>query len=355
MMMEATAAAAGGWELKPVINELAQGQDLAKQLQIHLDSASPPGHREALVQSILASYARVFSLLQSGNSERGRPHPTATPTAHNVRIESPRSLSGSPRSENSARDFRDQDRRDMCKKRKMLPKWTEQVRVCTGAAFDGPLDDGYSWRKYGQKDILGAKYPRGYYRCTHRNTQGCLATKQVQRSDEDAYIFEVSYRGNHTCQQSVHQIPKSEEQAATPQGQQQPEMLLNLRNGLRVKTEDLDSRELGRSSSFSFRFPSNDYISSDMFSASQELENNNNLMGSSFSPPFISPATSESNYLSMSPCQMNSGLPTPESDPTEIASAIRSSSNSRLLEFDPDFNLEPLEFDPNFPIDAYFP
>ena len=23
-----------------------------------------------------------------------------------------------------------------------------------------PLDDGLSWRKYGQKDILGAKYPR---------------------------------------------------------------------------------------------------------------------------------------------------------------------------------------------------
>jgi hypothetical protein len=23
-----------------------------------------------------------------------------------------------------------------------------------------PDDDGYSWQKYGQKDILGAKYPR---------------------------------------------------------------------------------------------------------------------------------------------------------------------------------------------------
>jgi WRKY DNA -binding domain len=25
-----------------------------------------------------------------------------------------------------------------------------------------PPDDGYSWRKYGQKYILGAKYPRYY-------------------------------------------------------------------------------------------------------------------------------------------------------------------------------------------------
>lgn len=26
--------------------------------------------------------------------------------------------------------------------------------------MEGPLDDGYSWRKYGQKDILGAVHPR---------------------------------------------------------------------------------------------------------------------------------------------------------------------------------------------------
>jgi hypothetical protein len=40
-----------------------------------------------------------------------------------------------------------------------LPKWSTQVRVNTVQDV-GPLDDGFSWRKYGQKDILGAKYPR---------------------------------------------------------------------------------------------------------------------------------------------------------------------------------------------------
>ncbi|KAE8007904.1 hypothetical protein FH972_004461 [Carpinus fangiana] len=53
-----------------------------------------------------------------------------------------------------------------------------QVRV------EGPLDDGYRWRKYGQKDIPDSNYPRGYYRCTHRHAQGCLATKLVQRSTQ---------------------------------------------------------------------------------------------------------------------------------------------------------------------------
>ena len=44
--------------------------------------------------------------------------------------------------------------------RKTLPRWTEQVRVTIGTVPEGPLDDGYSWRKYGQKDILGANFPR---------------------------------------------------------------------------------------------------------------------------------------------------------------------------------------------------
>lgn len=41
-----------------------------------------------------------------------------------------------------------------------MPKWTEHIRVKIENGVEGPLEDGYSWRKYGQKDILSAKYPR---------------------------------------------------------------------------------------------------------------------------------------------------------------------------------------------------
>ncbi|KAK3420734.1 hypothetical protein EUGRSUZ_J02653, partial [Eucalyptus grandis] len=71
-----------------------------------------------------------------------------------------------------------------------MQKWTERVRAPTP-------DDGFSWRKYGQKEILGSKYPRDYYRCTH--VQGCWAKKQVQRSDDDPTVFEIMYHGRHTC------------------------------------------------------------------------------------------------------------------------------------------------------------
>ncbi|KAM3403587.1 hypothetical protein ACQJBY_006990 [Aegilops geniculata] len=62
-----------------------------------------------------------------------------------------------------------------------------------------PPDDGYTWRKYGQKDILGSRYPRSYYRCTHKNYYGCDAKKKVQRLDDDSFMYEVTYCGDHSC------------------------------------------------------------------------------------------------------------------------------------------------------------
>ncbi|KAF3330414.1 WRKY transcription factor 55-like protein [Carex littledalei] len=62
-----------------------------------------------------------------------------------------------------------------------------------------PPDDGYTWRKYGQKDILGCRFPRSYFRCTHKNYYGCEAKKQVQRLDEDPYTYEIVYCGQHSC------------------------------------------------------------------------------------------------------------------------------------------------------------
>ncbi|EEC68601.1 hypothetical protein OsI_36957 [Oryza sativa Indica Group] len=88
--------------------------------------------------------------------------------------------------------------RPAAKRRRKTVRWKTQVRV-SSVQDVGPLDDGYSWRRYGLKDILGAKYPRSYFRCTHRNTQGCVATKQIQRRDGDPLLFDVVYHGDHTC------------------------------------------------------------------------------------------------------------------------------------------------------------
>uniref|UniRef100_A0ACD5Z203 Uncharacterized protein n=1 Tax=Avena sativa TaxID=4498 RepID=A0ACD5Z203_AVESA len=61
------------------------------------------------------------------------------------------------------------------------------------------LDDGKSWRKYGQKNIHDSTNPRSYYRCTYKTDQGCMATRQVQKSHSNPSELEISYYGQHTC------------------------------------------------------------------------------------------------------------------------------------------------------------
>ncbi|XP_075522170.1 putative WRKY transcription factor 3 [Primulina tabacum] len=58
---------------------------------------------------------------------------------------------------------------------------------------DKPSDDGYNWRKYGQKQVKGSEYPRSYYKCTHTN---CPVKKKVERSF-DGQITEIIYKGQH--------------------------------------------------------------------------------------------------------------------------------------------------------------
>ncbi|KAK4750134.1 hypothetical protein SAY87_027583 [Trapa incisa] len=66
----------------------------------------------------------------------------------------------------------------------------------------------YAWRKYGQKEILNTKFPRCYYRCTHKYDQGCKATKQVQRMEDDQQLYRITYIGEHTCNRTSNLSPK---------------------------------------------------------------------------------------------------------------------------------------------------
>ncbi|KAL9364983.1 hypothetical protein Peur_042856 [Populus x canadensis] len=60
-------------------------------------------------------------------------------------------------------------------------------------AVDKPTDDGYNWRKYGQKQVKGSEFPRSYYKCTHPN---CPVKKKVERS-LDGQVTEIIYKGQH--------------------------------------------------------------------------------------------------------------------------------------------------------------
>ncbi|WOK94428.1 hypothetical protein Cni_G03130 [Canna indica] len=78
---------------------------------------------------------------------------------------------------------------------------SEQRSQPTANLVDKPADDGYNWRKYGQKMVKGSEFPRGYYKCTHPN---CPVTKKVERS-VDGQVTEIIYKGQHN-----HQCPRPE-------------------------------------------------------------------------------------------------------------------------------------------------
>ncbi|KAL6991394.1 WRKY transcription factor [Sarracenia purpurea var. burkii] len=61
------------------------------------------------------------------------------------------------------------------------------------------LEDGYRWRKYGQKAVKNSPFPRSYYRCT---TQKCTVKKRVERSFQDPSVVVTTYEGQHN-----HPIP----------------------------------------------------------------------------------------------------------------------------------------------------
>ncbi|KAJ6726679.1 WRKY TRANSCRIPTION FACTOR PROTEIN 1-RELATED [Salix purpurea] len=60
-------------------------------------------------------------------------------------------------------------------------------------AVDKPTDDGYNWRKYGQKQVKGSEFPRSYYKCT---LPICPVKKKVERS-LDGQVTEIIYKGQH--------------------------------------------------------------------------------------------------------------------------------------------------------------
>ncbi|KAK1305791.1 putative WRKY transcription factor 20 [Acorus calamus] len=87
-------------------------------------------------------------------------------------------------------------------------------------------EDGYNWRKYGQKLVKGSEFPRSYYKCTHPN---CQVKKQLERS-HNGQITDIVYKGRHD-----HPKPQPSRRLAigtyvSGQGEEQPDEFPALRS-----------------------------------------------------------------------------------------------------------------------------
>ncbi|KAF8080229.1 hypothetical protein N665_0964s0010 [Sinapis alba] len=174
--------------LLKVMNQLVQGHELATKLQQLLSQhGSGLGPAEDLVTKISVSFSDTISALDSFE-----PIPsslfTAVEGSQNASCNNDGRLDDSVDSRKRLAPVK--GKRGCYKRKKSADTWTVESTL---------LEDAFSWRKYGKKEILNAKFPRSYFRCTHKYTQGCKATKQVQKLELETRMFSITYIGNHTC------------------------------------------------------------------------------------------------------------------------------------------------------------
>ncbi|KAH7651580.1 WRKY domain-containing protein [Dioscorea alata] len=287
---------------KMLLDELSRARELMRQLTVHLSTNESYG---TSARELMCSIEKAFSLaeLSCFNDQEKR------------------STSGSLQSEN------EQDMREMSRKRKSLPTMTRQIQLAAEGEVSS-MDDGYHWRKYGQKGILGAKHPRSYYRCTHRNTYGCSATKQMQKADNNPTVLNITYYGHHTCHQKIPTHEWQQDRFDSEHSHEQHH-LLSFQTELKAQDQ--------MSSSFSFL--------SAPFSQAQpgirlfSTSTIDTRITESSSPTFVSQTSELKNYLNK-----GKNLQTSETELTEVISTATSTTNP--LTVDMDFLL-----DPNFSFD----
>ncbi|CAA0827556.1 Probable WRKY transcription factor 28 [Striga hermonthica] len=124
-----------------------------------------------------------------------KPSPEAAPGGGEPPATPNSSLSSS--SVEAAAGFEDESSKGKTKRGEKKEK-QERFAFMTKSEVDH-LEDGYRWRKYGQKAVKNSPYPRSYYRCT---TQKCPVKKRVERSFQDPSIVVTTYEGKHN-----HHVP----------------------------------------------------------------------------------------------------------------------------------------------------
>ncbi|KAI4333531.1 hypothetical protein L6164_018323 [Bauhinia variegata] len=171
--------------IKKAMEEIKRGCEFAHELleivhKWNCDkwSTTPP-FAEDLVRKILRSFTDTLMVLNTTKYE-------AEEEISDMKV-TPKSED----SEESCKNLTIKNRRGTYKRKRTIQAWEKDTPT--------PADDGYAWRKYGQKMILNAKYLRNYYRCTHKYEQGCQAIKQVQRIQEKPPLYRTTYYGHHTC------------------------------------------------------------------------------------------------------------------------------------------------------------
>uniref|UniRef100_A0A0E0C9J7 WRKY domain-containing protein n=1 Tax=Oryza meridionalis TaxID=40149 RepID=A0A0E0C9J7_9ORYZ len=177
-----------GEEHEAVVRELTRGHELTARLRAEaLRALRGQGQAEATATFILGEVSRAFtvclSIMANTSPSASPPRPDETPPPADSAAVSVGAVAPPPPPRAGREDN--------------VPR----KRLLTAS----PYDDGYQWRKYGQKKINNTNFPRNYYRCSYHRERRCPAQKHVQQRDGDDVpaLHVVVYTHEHTCLQGA--------------------------------------------------------------------------------------------------------------------------------------------------------
>nr|QIN97391.1 WRKY54 transcription factor [Isatis tinctoria] len=154
-------------------------------------------HQQALAQ-VTAQAVQGSTVHMQSQSE----HPSSTQQQQTSMAEPP-SFSSGPRSQIPA------PVQDSSQTQREVSEISVYEHRSQPQNADKPADDGYNWRKYGQKQVKGSDFPRSYYKCTH---PACPVKKKVERS-LDGQVTEIIYKGQHD-----HEPPQNNKRGGNNNG-----------------------------------------------------------------------------------------------------------------------------------------
>ncbi|GJM88161.1 hypothetical protein PR202_ga04190 [Eleusine coracana subsp. coracana] len=165
----------------------------------HQRQQEPPSSTTQLAQRLLGEALRALNIALSVIKQQGQQDRSSTVAASPLPqvLSSSSPASAAAGSNGAARSG---------KRRKPAVEGGQNSSWVKSTPF--PYDDGYEWRKYGEKRINGTGFTKSYFRCTYKDDKGCLATKYVQQKDNsDPPEFQVTYNNDHTCNCNINNLP----------------------------------------------------------------------------------------------------------------------------------------------------
>nr|QWQ79534.1 WRKY transcription factor protein 16 [Zanthoxylum armatum] len=197
---------------------------------IYEGEKSSLGYMELLDIQDFGSSSLLFDMVSVQASSTSPPNPTtlkvtkmescellnhpATPNSSSIS-----SASSEPVNDEQVKVEEHEENNQQKTKKLLKPKKTNQKRqreprfaFMTKSEVDH-LEDGYRWRKYGQKAVKDSPFPRSYYRCTNAS---CNVKKRVERSFTDRSIVVTTYEGQHSHPSPL--IPRPSLAGSVPPG-----------------------------------------------------------------------------------------------------------------------------------------